>query len=68
MKFITKSQIKLPKRKKDSHKGQNGLVLAVGGSENYAGAVALAGLAALRSGRLRQELPQDKLLLLFPKK
>ena len=50
MKFITKSQIKLPKRREDSHKGDNGLVLAVGGSENFVGAVALAGLAALRSG------------------
>ena len=50
MKFITKSQIKLPKRKENSHKGDNGLVLAVGGSENFTGAIALAGLAALRSG------------------
>lgn len=50
MQLITKSQIKLPKRRKDSHKGDNGLVLAVGGSEDYAGAVTLAGLAALRSG------------------
>jgi len=50
MKFITKSQLKLPKRKKDSHKGDNGLVLAVGGSKDFAGAVTLAGLAALRSG------------------
>jgi len=50
MKFITKYQIKLPKRPSGSHKGQNGYVLAVGGSENYAGAIALAGLAALRSG------------------
>ena len=50
MKFITKSQIKLPKRRKDSHKGDNGLVLAVGGSKDYVGAIALAGLAALRSG------------------
>lgn len=48
--FITKSQIKLPKRESGSHKGQNGYVLAVGGSEDYAGAIALAGLAALRSG------------------
>lgn len=48
--FITKSQIKLPKRKSGSHKGDNGYVLAVGGSENYIGAIALAGLAALRSG------------------
>src|SRR3989338_57532 len=50
MKFITKSQIKLPKRKSESHKGDNGLVLVVGGSEDFVGAVALAGLAALRSG------------------
>lgn len=48
--FITNSQVKLPKRKSSSHKGQNGYVLAVGGSENYAGAIMLAGLAALRSG------------------
>lgn len=50
MEFITKSQIKLPKRRKDSHKGDNGLVLVVGGSKDFVGAVALAGLAALRSG------------------
>ncbi len=50
MKFIIKSQIKLPKRKKDSHKGDNGLVLVVGGSKNFVGAITLAGLAALRSG------------------
>lgn len=50
MRFITKSDVKLPVRKKDSHKGDNGLVLAVGGSKDYAGAITLAGLAALRSG------------------
>lgn len=50
MKYITKKDIKLPKRRKDSHKGDNGLILAVGGSEDFAGAVTLAGLAALRSG------------------
>ena len=32
------------------HKGENGKVLIIGGSEDYAGAPALAGLAALRSG------------------
>ncbi|MBI3034957.1 NAD(P)H-hydrate dehydratase [Candidatus Woesearchaeota archaeon] len=48
--FTTKKDIKLPKRSESSHKGDNGLVLAIGGSENFAGAVALAGLAALRSG------------------
>src|SRR3989344_9471741 len=50
MKFITKKDIKLPKRESGSHKGDNGLVLAAGGSKDYAGAIALAGLAALRSG------------------
>src|SRR3989338_5849512 len=50
MRFITKKDIKLPKRASESHKGDNGLVLAVGGSKDFAGATALAGLAALRSG------------------
>ena len=50
MKFITKKDIRLPRRSPDSHKGDNGKVLVVGGSKEYAGAVALAGLAALRSG------------------
>jgi NAD(P)H-hydrate epimerase len=50
MHLITKSDVKIPKRNKDSHKGQNGYVLAVGGSEDFPGAIALAGLAALRSG------------------
>lgn len=41
------------KRKKTSHKGQNGKVLVVGGSAEYSGAPALVGLAAkavLRTG------------------
>lgn len=50
MHFITKKYIKIPQRRKESHKGDNGLVLAVGGSEDFTGAIALAGLAALRSG------------------
>ena len=50
MKFITKKDIKIPKRKSSSRKGDNGYVLAVGGSEDYSGAITLAGLAALRSG------------------
>ncbi len=37
-------------RKKTSHKGENGYVLLVGGSEDYVTAPALAGLAALRTG------------------
>jgi len=47
---LTKKQVKLPKRAKKSHKGDNGKVLIIGGSRDYTGAVALAGLAALRSG------------------
>ena len=50
MEFISKKYIKLPKRRKDSKKGDNGRVLIIGGSKDYIGAVALAGLAALRSG------------------
>ena len=50
MKLITKKDIKLPKRKKGSHKGDNGYVLAVGGSKYFVGAITLSGLAALRSG------------------
>ncbi len=50
MQYITKKHIILPKRKKDSKKGDNGKVLAIGGSKDYVGAIALAGLAALRSG------------------
>lgn len=41
---------KLMDRKKTSHKGENGYALVIGGSEEYVGAVVLAGLAALRSG------------------
>ncbi len=41
---------KLMDRKKTSHKGENGYALIIGGSEDYVGAVVLAGLAALRSG------------------
>lgn len=37
-------------RDEGSHKGQNGKVLVVGGSEKYAGAPALAAQAALRAG------------------
>ncbi len=47
---MLKKEINLPKRKKTAKKGDSGRVLVVGGSKNYVGAVALAGLAALRSG------------------
>jgi NAD(P)H-hydrate epimerase len=48
--FIRKNDLRFKKHDKDSHKGENGRVLVVGGSKDYAGAVALAGIAALRSG------------------
>tara|TARA_Y100000310_G_scaffold251715_1_gene258301 strand:- start:17898 stop:18770 length:873 start_codon:yes stop_codon:yes gene_type:complete len=47
---LTKKLIKIPKRNPDSHKGNNGQVLAVGGSEDLVGALTLASLAAARSG------------------
>jgi NAD(P)H-hydrate epimerase len=40
----------LPERRRNSHKGNFGWVLAVGGTEGMSGAVRLAGEAALRSG------------------
>ncbi len=39
-----------PKRKKTSHKGDQGRLLVVGGSDRFSGAPALTALAALRSG------------------
>lgn len=48
--YIKKSNLKLPKRKQNSKKGDNGKVLIIGGSTHYTGALVLAGLAALRSG------------------
>lgn len=50
MRYLTSKDISLPKRKPSSKKGDNGKVLVIGGSKEYIGAVALAGLAALRSG------------------
>jgi ADP-dependent NAD(P)H-hydrate dehydratase len=41
---------KLPPRKPDAHKGDFGTALIVGGSRGMSGAVALAGMAALRGG------------------
>lgn len=40
----------LPPRKPNSHKGDFGRALLIGGSRGMAGAISLAGLAALRSG------------------
>jgi NAD(P)H-hydrate epimerase len=50
MKITKKYAVKRPVRRKDSHKGENGQVLVIGGSEKYVGAPALAGLASLRAG------------------
>ena len=49
---VEKTDVKavLPKRKPDSHKGDFGKLLIVGGGSRYVGAPALVGLAALRSG------------------
>ncbi len=41
---------KLPPRHADAHKGDFGRALLIGGSRGMAGAIALAGMAALRSG------------------
>lgn len=41
---------RLAARKRDSHKGDYGRALVIGGSQGMAGAVAMAGMAALRSG------------------
>jgi len=42
--------VRLPRRAADAHKGHFGLALVVGGSRGMVGAVALAGMAALRGG------------------
>ncbi len=42
--------LRLNNRQKNSHKGNNGKVLIVGGSKDYSGAPAIAGLAAIASG------------------
>jgi ADP-dependent NAD(P)H-hydrate dehydratase len=41
---------RLPRRAPDSHKGDYGHVLLIGGSTGMAGAISLSGMAALRSG------------------
>ncbi len=53
--ILTARKVKsfFPKRREDSHKGENGTCLVVGGSADFAGAPALAAmasLAALRAG------------------
>jgi NAD(P)H-hydrate epimerase len=41
---------RLPERRPESHKGDYGRALLIGGSQGMSGAIALAGMAALRSG------------------
>jgi NAD(P)H-hydrate epimerase len=48
--LIDRSDIFLPRRERDSHKGTYGHVLLIGGSKGYTGAIAMAARAALRSG------------------
>ncbi|HNX53448.1 MAG TPA: NAD(P)H-hydrate dehydratase [Pontiellaceae bacterium] len=48
--LIDRSDICLPRRERDSHKGTYGHVLLIGGSAGYTGAIAMAARAALRSG------------------
>lgn len=42
--------LKLNKRLENSHKGDNGKVLIIGGSKEYSGAPAIAGMSAIASG------------------
>lgn len=52
LKTIKKSQVRslMPRRGADSHKGQNGRVMIVGGSVDYYGAPLLSAMGALYSG------------------
>jgi len=54
---------RLPPRRPDAHKGDFGVALIVGGSRGMAGAVALAGMAALRGGAGRVRLAAPDVLL-----
>lgn len=48
--LISRSDVLLPSRSRDSHKGTYGHVLLIGGAPGYTGAIAMAARAALRSG------------------
>jgi NAD(P)H-hydrate epimerase len=54
---------RLPPRRPDAHKGDFGVALIVGGSRGMAGAVAMAGTAALRGGAGRVRLAVPDVLL-----
>ncbi len=56
-KTITRELLKsIPKRKEDSHKGQNGKVLIIGGCDEIHGAPLLAGMAAMSVMRIGVDL------------
>lgn len=48
--LMTKEMVRLPRRERDSHKGNYGKLLIVAGSEGYTGAPVFAAQGALRSG------------------
>jgi NAD(P)H-hydrate epimerase len=48
--LIDRSDIFIPRRERDSHKGDYGHVLLIGGSKGFTGAIAMAARATLRSG------------------
>ena len=50
MRFLTKKGLRFPRRKPGSHKGDNGRLLVVAGSRDYAGAACLSSMAAFRTG------------------
>ena len=50
MRFLTRQDLAFPRRTRSSHKGDNGRVLVVAGSKDYAGAAYLASMAAFRTG------------------
>lgn len=48
--LMTRNMVRLPRRERDSHKGDYGRVLIVAGSQGYTGAPVFAAQGALRSG------------------
>jgi NAD(P)H-hydrate epimerase len=48
--LIDRSDLLIPRRERDSHKGTYGHVLLIGGSKGFTGSIAMAARAALRSG------------------
>jgi NAD(P)H-hydrate epimerase len=48
--LIDRTDLLIPRRLRDSHKGTYGHVLLIGGSKGYTGAIAMAARAALSSG------------------